>query len=396
MFVMKIMIDAEPLLAEQLTGIGYNLADTAKAYAESYGEDELCFSSFALRGRKEKLARLNARVNKKASDNIRIKLCPLLSAGMYRLAWGIGRIPIPYRVFFGGADIVHFYNFLIPPWVKGKRVCTVHDLAFKRYPETVARRTRVLLEKQLRNTLKRADAVVVVSEFTKRELLELYPFVKEEKIFTVYNGVDHSFFYPREFSDISRKTLEKFGVEKNKFFFYLGTIEPRKNLARAIEAYAMTVERLKAEGREVYPFILGGKRGWYCDEIFAKADKLGISELVKFIGYIEREEMAELYSHCTSFVFPSLYEGFGIPIAEAMACGATVIASNAASLPEVGGDAAIYCDPNSVKSICDAFYVAYSENGLSSERRELGKAQAARFTWGNSAKTLNGVYRSLC
>ena len=301
-------------------------------------------------------------------------------------------LPIPYRFFFGGADVTHFFNFLIPPFVKGKKVCTIHDLAFRAYPETVAKRTRMLLSKQLGRTVKRADSIVVVSEFTKRELIKYYPETDPERVYVVYNGVDLKFFYPREFTERTQEVLGAYGLEKGNYFFYLGTIEPRKNLARAIEGYAVALKRARERGEELPPFVLGGKCGWYYDEILSKAGELGIVDKVKFIGYVDRPSMVELYSHCSAFVFPSLYEGFGIPVAEAMACGAPVITADAASLPEVGGDAAIYCDPLSVESISHAFERAYFDTELSKKCAEMGPAQAAKFTWESAAKALNRVY----
>ena len=385
------MIDSEPLLARHLTGIGYNQADTIDAYARMY-DDELVFSGFALRGKAEKSARLRKHAEQCAEGKGRVKIFPLLSSGMYRLAWGLCMLPIPYRIFFGGADITHFFNFLIPPGVKGKKVCTVHDLAFKAYPETVAKRTRMLLERQLARTLRRADSVVVVSEFTKRELKKYYPWVNEENVHVVYNGVDHNVFYPRALDSTGKEILDRLGLERGKYFFYLGTIEPRKNLARAIEGYAIAYKAARARGEEFPPFVLGGKCGWYYDEILNKSHELGISDMVRFIGYVERAEMVYLYSHCTAFVFPSVYEGFGIPVAEAMACGAPVITSDVSSLPEVGGDAAVYCDPMSVESIAKAFTDIYTNHELSAQCSRKGIVRAATFTWDNAAKALRAVY----
>ncbi len=389
---MKIMIDSEPLLAEQLTGIGYNLAETADAYAAAFPEDELVFSAFAFRDVAKKRERLKAHADRCAEGKGSVKLCRLFPAGAYRLAWGLCHLPLPYRLFFGGADITHFYNFLIPPAVKGKKVCTVHDLAFRSYPETVAKRTRMLLGRQLGKTLKRADSVVVVSEFTKTELLKYYPWVDPQRVYVVYNGVDSRYFYPRTYTERSRELLGGLGLERGKYFFYLGTIEPRKNLARMIEAYAVAVGRIRECGGEVYPLVLGGRRGWYYDEILAKAGELGVEELVRFIGYVSREDMAELYTHCCAFVFPSLYEGFGIPVAEAMACGAAVITSMTSSLPEVGGDAALYCDPLDTSSVADAFFRMATEPDTVRVCRERGRAQAERFTWESAANALRRVY----
>ena len=391
---MRIMIDAEPLLPERLTGIGYNQADTLRAYIDAFPQDEITLSGSALRGKAAKRARLESYTSCCADGKGRYKLFPLLSSGMYRFAWGLCMLPIPYCLFFGGAELTHFHNFLIPPGVRGKKVCTVHDLAFRAYPETVAKRTRMLLERQLGRTLRRADAVIVVSEFTKRELLKYYPQYPENSIHVVYNGVDSRFFSPREWTEESAEVLGKYGVTSGKFFFYLGTIEPRKNIARMIEAYADASERRRSEGGEVYPLVLGGGRGWYYDEIYAKAEQLGIADRVKFIGYLGRDEMAQLYSHCAAFVFPSLYEGFGSPVAEAMACGAAVITADAASLPEVGGDAAMYCDPLSRESIAEAFYRMHNAE-TAQLYKDKARAQAARFTWESAARSMRTVYEKV-
>ena len=386
---MIIGFEGTPICYNQLTGIGIHEKELCKSMISNYPDDSYVFSYFAdiFRGKqKHKI------MQQYLSENVELKSFPLISAGLYRLIWGI--LPIPYRFFFGGKpEITHFFNFLLPPGVKGKKVVTVHDLAFVRYPETVAFKTRKALSLRLSKTLKKADHIFVASDFTARELDELYG-VPAKKMTTVYAGVDKNVFRPMEFSEC-KDILEAKGLDDKSYFFYLGTIEPRKNIKRMIYAYLQTIKKLNAEGRGTIPLVIGGKLGWYYEEILKLIKSEGIEDKIILAGYLEDKEKVALYSRARAFVFPSLYEGFGIPVLEAMACATPVLTSNVSSLPEVVGDKAILCNPFDVNEIADGIYRLATDESLCGVLSREGFERSKMFSWDTSARVMHKVYENL-
>ena len=386
---MRINFDAEPLCAPQPTGIGMVEIELCKRIIKKYPENDYLFTCFSLRNTAEKRVRIKDRAEGKA----KIKIFPLLSSGLYKMIGSV--LPLPYRVFFGGkSEITHFFNFVIPFGVKGKRICTIHDLAFKRYPETVNLKTRKYLEYSIKKTIKRADKIVVVSKFTAHELCELYG-VPSEKIAVIYNGVDFNLYNGNIDREAADAVLEKRGLERGKYFFYLGTIEPRKNIYRMVGAYAKCAMRLKAEGKEVPKLVLGGKLGWYYDEILERIKKENIEDNIKLLGYVDENEKPALYSGALAFTFPSLYEGFGLPIAEAMACGTPVLTSNSTSLAEIAGESAILCDPMSEEEMADGMYALAADGALRVSLSEKGAVRVREFDWDASAEKLYGLYKEV-
>ena len=385
---MKIRFEATPIASEQLTGIGIHEKELCTAMIKSAPENEYEFTYFSARDRKTKQKIMKTY----ESDNVRIRELSFMTSGFYRIIQCF--LPIPYKWFFRGKpDVTHFFNFLLPPGVKGKAVVTVHDLAFVRYPETVLLKTRKLLSLRLKSTLKRADRIFVASEFTGEELNEVYG-VPREKMTVVYAGVDRDLFRPREESECA-DVLRKYGVKYKSYFFYLGTIEPRKSLKRLVNAYAAACERLKSEGKDIPPRVLAGKLGWYYEEIEKAIKSTGNSAGIITPGYLSDKEKAVLYSGAKAFLFPSLYEGFGIPVLEAMSSGVAVLTSNISSLPEVAGDCAVLCNPESESEISDGIYKLSVDGRLCEELSEKGYRRSDNFSWEKSAEVMLGEYRKL-
>ena len=386
---MKIRFEGTPLCSDQLTGIGILEKELCKAMISLEPENNYEFTYFSgFRNVKRKKERMNAYL----APNVKVKRFPILTAGLYRIMQSF--FPFPYSFFFPGKPkVTHFFNFLIPPGVRGKRVVTVHDLAFVRYPETVAYKTRKILSMRLGKTLKRADHIFVDSEFTGRELAEIYG-VAEERMTVAYCGVDRQLFHPREYSEYG-EVLTKRGLTDKGYFFYLGTIEPRKNIERMIIAYAAIVKKLESEGKQAPPFLLGGKLGWYYDQILERIKSEGIEDKIILAGYVSDYEKACLYAGARAFVFPSLYEGFGIPVLEAMACKTPVLTANVSSLPEVAGDAGVLCDPLSADDIADGLYALATDTELCTRLGEAGYERSKLFSWEKTAAVMYGVYKSL-
>ena len=275
----------------------------------------------------------------------------------------------------------------MPPFVSGKKVVTVHDMVYKAFPDTVRGRTKFMLNMGLKRSMRRADIIVTDSEFSKEEILKYFPQHKR-KIRVVPCGVDLERFKPCTDLERISKVKSSLGIEGD----YVGTSEPRKNLRRLIAAYAAFVKKV---GENSPKLVLAGGKGWLDGEIYASVRKLGLEGKVLFTEYVPAGDMTPLMCGALAFVFPSLYEGFGMPPLEAMACGAPVLTTNAASLPEVVGDCAVICDAYSVKSIAQGLYRLYSDKDLRAQLSRKGIERAKGFTWERSAQMLHDIYREL-
>ena len=304
------------------------------------------------------------------------------------MIWNI--IPLKYNWFFGkNADVTHFFNYHIPPGVKGKTVVTVHDMTYKRYPETVKLKTKKMLDINLKRSLDRADVIIAVSEFSKKEILHYFPNC-EDKIKVIYNGVDLNRFNTNIDKNSQILVQNKYKIEGN-YLLYLGTIEPRKNIERLIESYYL----VNKESSDTPKLVLAGGKGWMYDNIFKKVDDLKLKDKVIFIGYIEDEDVPALIKGAMIFLFPSIYEGFGMPPLEAMACGTPVLTSNISSLPEVVGDSGVLVDPFSKESIKDGILRMLNDDNLRQELSIKGQERAKLFSWTRVTEKLYNIYQSL-
>ena len=378
---MRITFDAVPLCSEKITGIGWCEVGQTNALAKLHPEDRYEYSFFTSGDDSR-----TERVRSLAAKNIGINSSSF-SGYLYRAASTF--LPVPYSFFFGRkSDVTHFFNYIVPPFVSGKKVVTVHDMVYKAFPDTVRGRTKFMLNMGLKRSMRRADIIVTDSEFSKEEILKYFPRHKR-KIRVVPCGVDLERFKPCTDSERISKVKSSLGIEGD-YFLYVGTIEPRKNLRRLIAAYAAFVKKV---GENSPKLVLAGGKGWLDGEIYASVRKLGLEGKVLFTEYVPAGDMTPLMCGALAFVFPSLYEGFGMPPLEAMACGAPVLTTNAASLPEVVGDCAVICDAYSVKSIAQGLYRLYSDKDLRAQLSRKGIERAKGFTWERSAQMLHDIYR---
>lgn len=230
-------------------------------------------------------------------------------------------------IFGKDVDITHFFNYIIPPGVAGKRIVTVHDMVYKTFPETVRGRTRFMLESGLQRSLHRADLIVTDSEFSKTEIIRYFP-ATEERIRVVPCGVDKLRFSPMPpaAAPAIEELKRRMHLQAN-YFLYLGTLEPRKNLDRLIRAYAL----LKQQHPDAPQLVLAGGYGWRNNHIYQLVQTLHLEDDVLFTEYVPEEDVQPLLCGAMAFVFPSVYEGFGMPPLEAMACGTPVLTTRAAS-----------------------------------------------------------------
>jgi glycosyltransferase involved in cell wall biosynthesis len=285
-------------------------------------------------------------------------------------------------------DVFHATDHLLPPLRSAKSVFTIHDLIFRFYPEYHLRLNRWFLSLMMPRFVQRADAVIAVSESTRRDVLRLMS-VPQERITVIYEGVNPAF-HPRYDASQTASLRAKYHLPQ-RFVLYLGTIEPRKNLVTLLEAYRGLVER----DPTTPALVIAGRKGWLYQSVFDRVRDLGLEERVQFTGYVKDGEAPTLLSAAELFVFPSLYEGFGLPPLEAMACGTPLICSNASSLPEVVGEGGIMFDPHDVRELSGAMNRVLCDERLRNELRARGVEQASRFSWERAAAETLSVYQTV-
>ena len=381
---MNIQFDTQLLMIRHKTGIDWTAEKLVESLAKTNQQDQLVLNYFSMfhisqnRDSIHKLMKLGCRLNE----------CRWFHSALYKLLYNF--IPIPYSLFFGSkADITHFMNYHVPPGVKGKVVTMIYDMVYKVYPETMNTRTRVMLNLSMKNSCKRADIIVTISQFSKNEIMKFLN-VPSEKIVVMPCGVDLKLYRPDYSMEDVHRVKSKYRVE-GEYLLYLGTLEPRKNIERLVKAYHI----LKQHITDIPKLVIAGHTGWQYDSIFKEVSILNMHNNVIFTGYIDAADSPVLMKGATLFVFPSLYEGFGMPPLEAMACGTPVVTSNVASLPEVVGDAALLVDPYSVEAIAGAMERLIMDESLRSEVSQKGLARAKLYTWENSASIIMDVYKKL-
>lgn len=298
-------------------------------------------------------------------------------------------IPLPIECFVGKIDLYHATDFVLPPTLPATRtLLTVHDLSFVRVPEAASPNLKAYLDQVVPSSVKRADHILADSEATRNDLIELYGVV-EDHITVLLSGVDARFKNICD-SDFLMTTRNKYGLGTTPYIFSIGTVQPRKNYGRLIQSLA----HLRSSGYDINLVIAGG-RGWLEDPIYENIRTNKMEKYVHFIGFADEVDLPALYSAAYCFAFPSLYEGFGLPVLEAMACGTPVITSNVSSLPEVAGDAAIMIDPYDVDALTHALRQLLGDQELYQTLIKKGFERAKLFTWEKSARQLREIYTQL-
>ncbi len=379
---MKIAFDGQLLLDKEKTGIAWNAHNLILELAK-LPENECILQCFTCRGDRQM-----QRLDPYRKAGCRVECCSWFSHELYKLLSLV--LPLPRHLLFRTKpDMTQFFNFQIPSGVKGKRIVFIHDMAYRSCPQTVRTKTRFWLRLSMKSSCRRADHLITVSEFSKKEIVR-YLKVVPEKITVVPNAVDHTIYHPRYTKEQITNVQARYGIE-GEYILYLGTIEPRKNLERLIDAYAA----LCRQKQEVPVLVLAGRKGWMCADIYQKAQQLQKKGKILFPGYIRQKDSPVLMCGAKLFVFLSLYEGFGMPLLEAMACGTPVLASAAASMPEIAGNAAAIVDPENVAGISRAIRKLLEDDAYRETCRQMGLKRAAGYTWEASAALLQEVYRFL-
>lgn len=287
----------------------------------------------------------------------------------------------------GDPNILHINNYFCPfeKNTHSKLVYTLYDLSVLVHPEWTTEANRLLCFEGILNASMNADHLIAISKYTKQHFSEVFPHYPKEKIEVIYPAsrfkINDNLSQPSSLADLTT----------NDFILSVGTIEPRKNYYRLIDAYA----ELCAHSSSVLPFVIAGGRGWMVENFQDYLVKKGISDRVKLLGYVNEEELQWLYQNCYCFVYPSLFEGFGMPVLEAMSLGAPVITSNVSSLPEIVGQAGLMVEPHDTKSIHQQMSKLLLDKQLATALKQEGMHQAEKFSWKTAAQKTVDVYTML-
>jgi len=382
---MRIGIDARAILNPEKvapTGVANYVWQLVKNLLEIDKENQyILFFDFKVRDKD---------VKRFTQPNVKIKFFPFSDYKKY--------MPAAYSEILGMAtfarekmDVLHTASplYRVPASYRGKIVTTFYDFAPYRVPDLFPKLSNAKLKTLYSFAAKKSDRIIAVSESTKKDAREFLGF-PAEKITTIYNGIDNRFFGEDSFS---RDDVKKnYGII-DKYILFLGTLEPRKNLSRVLDAFA----RFKKDYKNYfdYQLVVAGKRGWLMEEYFQQAKDLGIEDDVIFTGYVGGDELKPLYTNAEFFVMPSLWEGFGQTIVEAMACGAPCLVSKISSIPEIADEAAYFVDPHDTDGIAKGMAELASSKELREKLSDAGKEQAKKFSWPKCARETLEVYKNV-
>lgn len=305
------------------------------------------------------------------------------------IMWHRAKLPLPADWISGPVDVYHSPDFVLPPLRRARGIITVHDLAFLVRPDCADARLRAYLEEVVPRSVRRADFIIADSENTRNDLVVLLG-VPSSRVAVVPGGVEERF-APVTDPRLLRKVRDQIGVGDAPFVLAIGVIEPRKNLNRLMDAFALLKQRGKVP--KDLKLVLAGGKGWLFDGIFEHHSTSPVRKDIVMPGFISDDLLPALYSAADVLAFPSLYEGFGLPILEAMACGTPVVASRASCLPEVAEGAALMVEPTNVEGLASSLELATSDPGLREKLMAQGLARAASYTWRRAAEQLLDVYR---
>jgi glycosyltransferase involved in cell wall biosynthesis len=312
-----------------------------------------------------------------------------LSQRALDVIWHRLKLPLPADLLSGAVDVFHSPDFVLPPVRDAVRVLTVHDLAFLLRPECADARLRDYLEQAVPRSVRRADFVLADSENTRNDVVCLLG-VEPERVEVVPGGVEPSF-CPIADPAVLAELRGRLRIGEAPYILTVGVIEPRKNHRRLFEAYRLLRDRRDLPHR----LVVVGRKGWLWEEIIDVAESSPYRDDIHLVGFVADEDMPALYSAAEVFALPSLYEGFGLPPLEAMACGTPVVVSNSSSLPEVVGDTGLLVDPSDADSLAAALELVLLDEPLRADLRSRALARAATFTWPAAAAKLLAVYQRL-
>lgn len=380
---MKVILSIDPVRFP-LTGIGRYTFELARQLGNMPQVERLLFAGRRL-VRDLPDAAQSAGPGSPASAGFRqLVLNNRVAAGAYRLASSMSK----RHALRGHADhVFHGPNFYLPPF-GGPSVCTFHDLSVFTWAHCHPPERVRFMRKEIALTLKRADRLITDSEYTRREVASYFGWPLE-KIRAVPLACSEDF-RPRPAQELA-PLLAGYGLKPQGYCLHVGTIEPRKNLDALLDAYALLPPPVRRE----WPLVLIGYRGWRSEPLHARIGVAVAQGWARYLGFVDAGALPLIYAGARVFAFPSLYEGFGLPVLEAMASGVPVVCSNSSTLPEVAGEAAAMCAPQDVDALCRLLAVALEDENWRADARRKGLSRAAGFSWQRCAEETVAVYREV-
>jgi len=307
-----------------------------------------------------------------------VKAAPLPdTSDVKRLTVGLNRLAREH-----GADLMHV-TYVAPPVADCPVVVTVHDVSFRRFPRFFSPRERLLFATLFPWTLRRAAGVITVSQHARSEILHFYPYLKD-RVYVTFEAADPAFRLVRQ--NEVEEALGRLGV-RSPYVLAVGNLQPRKNLVRLVQAFA------QADVASRTQLVVVGQAQWQASAVVKTIEDLGLRRVVRLTGYVSVENLVALYNGAALFCYPSLYEGFGLPVLEAMACGAPVVSSNATSMPEVAADAALLVNPLDVSEMAGAIRAVLDDPARAETLRARGLARAEQLGWDQTADATLACYR---
>lgn len=379
---LRIGIDTATLLVERPAGIEYSLLELVRHLPQVDTRNEyVLYFNFV---RAQYRARLDARVRPFLSERMRACICRVPSRLMQSARqWGHW----PIDATLGRCDVVHYPSFVMHPQLFGARIVTIHDLLPITHADQCTRTDVAWFRSHALRVARRADAIIAVSQYTKDVIVDLFR-IPAERITVVHHGVSESF-HPASAAEVA-DLRARLGLAR-PYILSVGTAEPRKNLLRLVDAFALLLQDRGAD----FDLVLAGKAAWGSDSLRERIAALGLEARVRVTGHIAAGDLPTLYSGATVFVMPSLAEGFGMPLLEAMACGIPVIAGNATALPEVYGDAAIGFDATDTEALAGALARVLGDSALRADLIARGLRRAEQFTWEAAARKTVAVFEAV-
>lgn len=369
-------LDISVLNEKNKTGIGIYVYELIKALLEINRKDKFIIFGLTPFANFSYLSSLPF----KGYPNTEVKLYRI-PARLFRSAYLLWqKVDWPkIEAFTGTVDIFHSFNWVLPPQKKGKRLATVFDLTSIKFPDWHHPRTSELDKIRFERIKKDADLVLTISENSKKDFLEFAP---ELQVKVINPGISEKFSKPISQNEIKR-IVKKYNLPK-KYILSVSTIEPRKNIQGLIEAFLKTKIDMQ--------LVLVGSSGWKNEKEF---ELIRENKKIINLGYVSEGDLPAIYKLADFFVYPSFYEGFGIPILEAMSMGVPVICSNTSSLPEVAGNAAFFVNPYKIEEIKNALERLGKDLNLRNQLSKMGLVQSQKFSWRKSALELNKIYQNL-
>ncbi len=368
---LRIGVDIRPFY-EPLTGVGWYLNDLLHEFAK-HDDVELYLFGDA------RVTDLGPRLHAELPANAKVCTFDLRGHAPGRLDRPLTAAAYVAWLALADCDVFFGANYFLPRLhsaVAKRRVITIHDLTYKRFPELLQKETLANLENQMMREITIADAIVCVSEATRRDLLQFYP-VDRSRAFAIHSGLG-----------VTTRAHEPVAGLPSRYILFVSTIEPRKNLSTLLDAF----EELRDRGAYDGSLVVVGKIGWKSEALLPRLRGRGIVHL----DYLRAGQLATVYANAELFVFPSIYEGFGFPLLEAMSHGVPSIAARSSSLPEIGGDAALYFDPRDAHGLASLMTRVTNDAALREDLARRGRARAAEFSWKRTAdQTLDVIRRVL-